>query len=130
MQVETPSISFAALTGRQGSERTRKIAAGKIEGKENSHVIDRARWALHCARWAFSKKGLPNLQIFAYGDFSHEGRFANHSLLLCRDANASQTGGPAFRAITDKDYGLWDLIHENMDMLAACVIDDLILDYG
>ena len=130
MQVETPSLSNVALTGGQGSERTRKIAAGKIECIENSHVTDRARWALHCARWAFGKKGLPNLQIFAYGDFSHEGRFASQSLLLCRDANASQTGGPAFRAITDTDYGLWDLIHKNMDMLAACAIDDLILDFG
>lgn len=91
----------------------KKIAAGNSKSKDCAEVID-------CARWAFSDKGLPNLEIFAFGDFSGEGQYASQNLLLCRDGNTSERGRPALRAITYEDYHLWDLIHENMDMLAAC----------
>ena len=76
--------------------------------------------ALECARWAFSNEGLPNLQVFAFGDFSHNGRYASKNLLLCRD-----TGGPGFRAVTDEDFYLGELIRGNMDMLAACAVDSI-----
>lgn len=51
-----------------GAKRIRKVAAENIDSKYHSKVVD-------CARWAFSDNGLPNLQILAFGDFSHEGRY-------------------------------------------------------
>ncbi|RDH21255.1 hypothetical protein M747DRAFT_223860, partial [Aspergillus niger ATCC 13496] len=65
------------------------------------------------AKWAFSADGLPNLTVLAWGDFSHEGHYSEHNDLLCRC-------GTGYRRLNPSDISLWDLVNDNMDMLAAC----------
>ena len=44
------------------------------------------------ANWAFGPLGLPKLRILAYGDFSHHGRYAEHTVLLCRNVSPLEFG--------------------------------------
>ncbi|BCS16228.1 hypothetical protein ALUC_80435A [Aspergillus luchuensis] len=69
------------------------------------------------AEWAFSAEGLPDLTVLAWGEFSHEGHFSEHNSLFCR----SKTG---YRRLNASEISLWDLINDNMDMLAACPYTD------
>lgn len=46
------------------------------------------------AQWAFGPNGYPELQVLAYGDFSHEGRYERHKLLLCRRESYSLSTSP------------------------------------
>lgn len=69
------------------------------------------------AEWAFSAEGLPDLTVLAWGDFSHEGHFSEHNNIFCR----SKTG---YRRLKASEISLWDLINDNMDMLAACPYTD------
>ncbi|OJJ77880.1 hypothetical protein ASPBRDRAFT_113684 [Aspergillus brasiliensis CBS 101740] len=71
------------------------------------------------AKWAFSADGLPNLSVLAWGDFSYEGRYSKFNMLLCR----SETG---CRPLSPSDVWLWGLVNDNMDMLAACPIEDIV----
>ena len=73
---------------------------------------------LEFAQWAFSEDGLPDLEILAWGDFSNESRWAEHSMLLCRDQSLLKHRGANFRTLADSDTYYWSLIHGNMDMLA------------
>ncbi|GLA50683.1 hypothetical protein AnigIFM63604_006985 [Aspergillus niger] len=70
------------------------------------------------AEWAFSADGLPKLTVLAWGDFSHEGHYSEYNVLLCR----SETG---YRRLNPSDISLWDLVNDNMDMLAACPFAEL-----
>ncbi|GKZ48145.1 hypothetical protein AbraIFM66951_011901 [Aspergillus brasiliensis] len=70
------------------------------------------------AKWAFSADGLPKLDVLAWGDFSYEGRYSKYNVLFCR----SETG---YRRLSPSDVWLWDLVNDNMDMLAACPFDDI-----
>ncbi|OJZ90955.1 hypothetical protein ASPFODRAFT_57191 [Aspergillus luchuensis CBS 106.47] len=54
------------------------------------------------AEWAFSAEGLPDL---------------THNSLFCR----SKTG---YRRLDESEISLWDLVNDNMDMLAACPYTD------
>lgn len=78
------------------------------------------REVLNFARWAFSTDGLPNLKILAWGDFSQEGRWAKYNILLCRDQSLLGQKGFNFRTLVDSDTYYWDLIDDNMSMLAVC----------
>ncbi|OJI82945.1 hypothetical protein ASPTUDRAFT_56934 [Aspergillus tubingensis CBS 134.48] len=69
------------------------------------------------AEWAFSVDGLPDLTVLAWGGFSHEGHFSQYNRLYCR----SKTG---YRRLNASDISLWDLVNDNMDMLAACPYTD------
>lgn len=71
---------------------------------------------LRFANWAFGAEGLPDLRVLAWGDFSHEGRYPRHNLLLCK----AEIG---YRTLTKADVTCWDLVHDNMDMLSACAVD-------
>ena len=77
------------------------------------------------ANWAFGPMGLHQLQIIAMGDFSHEGRYSCQNLLLCRN---SGTGVQKFRYLgsRESDPSMWKLVEDNMDMLAACPMNQLI----
>ncbi|GKZ40106.1 hypothetical protein AbraIFM66950_002360, partial [Aspergillus brasiliensis] len=70
------------------------------------------------AEWAFSADGLPKLTVLAWGDFSHDGRFSESNVLLYR----SETG---YRRLDPSDMRIWTLVNDNMDMLAACPVDDI-----
>ena len=76
------------------------------------------------ARWAFGPEGIPELRILAWGDFSHDGRWGESNVLLCRDQSLLATGS-SFCALVDSDFEHWNLIDGNMDMLSACSLDHL-----
>ncbi|PYH94049.1 hypothetical protein BO71DRAFT_380277 [Aspergillus ellipticus CBS 707.79] len=75
------------------------------------------------AHWAFSSEGSPNLQVLAYGDFSHNNHFSNYNVILCRS-------GDGYRELDCPDGIYWDLVQDNKDMLAACSCDELIVGRG
>ncbi|KAJ5108720.1 hypothetical protein N7456_005395 [Penicillium angulare] len=71
------------------------------------------------AHWAFSSDGLPNLQVLACGDFSYDERYSKFNVLLCKSDNGYQT-------LTPSNGSSWDLVQDNMDMLAACPLEDIL----
>jgi hypothetical protein len=71
------------------------------------------------AQWEFSADGLPRLQVLAWGDFSYGGRYSELNLLFCRFASG-------YKALTPSDVISWNIVQENMDMLAACPFDDIL----
>ena len=91
------------------------------------------------AQWAFGPNGLPDLQILAFGDFSHNGRYEEHTALLCRDEAAarrmaskrkglrsdSQMSEWTYRHLRKEDTELQDLLSRNMCMLKACPVDGI-----
>lgn len=87
---------------------------------------------LEFADWAFGPKGLPKLDILAYGDFSYRDR--QPSILMCRSRDLKQiTGGTditpvskPYRQLTKKDVRLWEVVQENLDLLEACPEDYLL----
>jgi hypothetical protein len=87
---------------------------------------------LEFADWAFGPEGLPELDILAYGGFSHRDRQPN--ILMCRSRDLKQiTRGtditPAskpYRQLTKKDVRLWEVVQDNLDLLEACPEDYLL----
>ncbi len=86
------------------------------------------------AQWAFGPGGLPGLQILAYGDFSHNGRYAEHNMLFCRKppselsndgSNLDFQVAASFRCLTADDTYLQDLLSRNMEVLEACAVDNV-----
>jgi hypothetical protein len=67
---------------------------------------------LQFALWAFSEDGLPDLQILAWGDFSHNGRWRACNALLCRDQSLlrkwASTSGPCWTQMCT--IGTWLMI--------------------
>lgn len=80
---------------------------------------------LQFAIWAFGKDGLPDLRVLAWGDFSYDSRWAEYNALLCRDQSLVDEVGFTFRTPLDSDTYYWDLIDDNIDMLAACPSDSM-----
>ncbi|RAL03401.1 uncharacterized protein BO80DRAFT_376327 [Aspergillus ibericus CBS 121593] len=72
------------------------------------------------AHWAFSADGLPDLQVIAWGDFSYGGRYSKVNLLLCRN-------GDGIWHLTPSNTVAWNVFQDNLDMLAACPYDDLLM---
>ena len=108
------------LIEHQSAHGTRNIALGDASDEHYSDIVK-------CARWAFSAGGFPSLQIFAFGDFSHDGRHARHNLLLCREAGLLEDREPSVRALAPNDHDLWDLVRAHKKMLAACAVDPLMM---
>lgn len=73
------------------------------------------------AKWLFGPEGLPNLQILAGGDFSREGRYSEYNTLLCRPKSQCSDG---YEELTPDNVPLWNIVYDNMDMLAACPYPD------
>ncbi|KAL3471611.1 hypothetical protein BJX99DRAFT_250323 [Aspergillus californicus] len=71
------------------------------------------------AEWAFSANGLPNLQVLACGDFSYTGRYEKFSHVLCKS-------GTGYQTLTPSEILSWNLVQDNMDMLAACPFDNIL----
>ena len=71
---------------------------------------------------AFGPEGIPELRILAWGDFSHDGRWGESNVPLCRDQSLEPTR-TSFQTLRDSDFDYRDLIDENMDTLSACSPD-------
>jgi len=78
---------------------------------------------LKFADWAFGPEGLPELDILAYGDFSHRDRQPN--ILMCRSRDLTPVSKP-HRQLTKKDVKLWEVVQDNLDLLEACPEDYLL----
>jgi len=87
------------------------------------------------AQWAFGPHGIPSLRLLAFGDFSHDGRFRDTTLLLCRreipdtwgsDAGSSDTFLRFREMKKGEDRELWDLYERELGVLAACSTDSLL----
>ncbi|KAH1599219.1 hypothetical protein KXX34_007488 [Aspergillus fumigatus] len=76
---------------------------------------------LRFAEWAFSVDGLPNLEILAWGDFSYGGRYSKFNVIL------GKVGGDGgYRGLALSNVAHLDILENNMGMLAACPLDDII----
>ncbi|KAH8812176.1 hypothetical protein F5884DRAFT_750497 [Xylogone sp. PMI_703] len=98
---------------------------------ENKRLNETAKKVLEFAQWVFGPKGIKSLRLFAIGDFSYDGRFDKYNHLLCRREQADGTPGGNlealhFRHLGPEDEELWELYHENLDMLGACPSCDLL----
>ena len=71
------------------------------------------------ACWAFGPDGFPDLKVFLYGDFTHDGRYTYDNAFLCKDG-MEEDGTPRVRTLRPDDYELWNLVNANMDMIGAC----------
>ena len=76
--------------------------------------------------WAFGPDGLPDLQVLAFGDFSHDGRFPNQEILFCRQV--LQPSKTAWRLATKNEAAIFDGIDRSMDFLGACPKDVTMLN--
>jgi hypothetical protein len=83
------------------------------------------------AQWVFGPKGILSLRLLAFGDFSYNGRFAAHNLLLCRmeqqpaDIAIPESQRLYFRAVKEDDRNVHELLSKHSDVLEACPIDSL-----
>lgn len=102
-----------------------QVAHGANEIAKRTYLADLAPRSLDFIRWVFGSDGLPNLKLLAIGDFSNAGRWADYNMVLCRDESLQEQEGLNFRILTDVDTYYWDVIDDNMDMLAACPADPL-----
>ena len=74
---------------------------------------------IQLALWAFGSRGLQDLQILAFGDFSYRGRLASRARLFCRNSEATSSKLP-FRYLKKNDSEFQQLVHKNLKMLGAC----------
>lgn len=72
---------------------------------------------LEFARWAFGPKGLPNLRVLAFGDFSYDGRYKGKNVLLRRQGLFPPNG---FSLTSREDVINSSGIDGPFDFLSAC----------
>lgn len=98
---------------------------------------------LSFAKWAFGPMGLPDLQVLAYDDFSHKGRYKWQNWLFCRSEFAHELAKHGhslgfrarierdltFREVTGRDWRERELISDCSEMLEACPEDTILHDY-
>lgn len=73
-------------------------------------------------RWAFGSRGLAKLRVVAFGDFSHDGRYADKCLLFYRQRIGSPHG---FRLASREDVISLSGIDKPFEFLGACPEDPL-----
>ena len=78
------------------------------------------------AQWAFGENGLPQLELLAYGDFSQQGLWSKHSVVLCRNSHASESGlAWNFRRLRGDDLHLESLFQNSLEYLSACPANNI-----
>ena len=94
------------------------------------------------ACWAFGPHGLPNLQVLAHGDFSHDGRYVENTFIFGRDGFVPSVQKPTFWAAAPKSevgfvgFSLLGKEERNEVMarygafLEACPVDPLVGEDG
>lgn len=105
-----------------------------VEGQRRVRRLLNMMELLAFVKWAFSPNGLPNLQIFAYGDFSQK-RFAWSQLIFVRYPRpnmcvpGAQTDPSGifgeklpFRLMRPEDSYLFDEIDGSREILEACPV--------
>ncbi|BCS00167.1 uncharacterized protein AKAW2_50508S [Aspergillus luchuensis] len=84
------------------------------------------------AQWAFGPTGLPALQILAFGDFSHDGRYREQQILIRWrrigeqpyprvSSDREYSISSSFCLVDSDDYSLWEgLPLDGTQFLSAC----------
>jgi len=76
---------------------------GNVSKRADAQFSQTIPELLECADWAFGPKGLPALEILAYGDFLYRGRQPN--ILLCRSQDLKQIiGGTNTTPVSKSPY--------------------------
>lgn len=88
---------------------------------------------LSFADWAFGPSGFPNLQVLAFGDFSHEDRYSSQQFLVRRVGDAEECiqeddrpavyepGGLSFCSADIADPRIWNRVSmDGAHFLGAC----------
>lgn len=96
-----------------------KTTVKLLESKVETEISHKPEEIYDFAQWAFSADGLLSLEVLAYGDFSYEGRYSKFNLLFCRSASG-------YKTLTHSDILPWNLVQDNMEMLASCPLDDIL----
>lgn len=81
-----------------------------------SAPISEAKEFVNFADWAFGSRGLPALQILAFGDFSFEDRYQNQQFLVHRKCVSRTSTGKACRDpfsdnTNDRNFCVADLVN-------------------
>jgi hypothetical protein len=106
---------------------------------ESSVAIAEAEDFVSFAEWAFGPRGLPALQVLAFGDFSHGDRYSGQQFLLRRAYPAWEYGSKRvagdtcddtmrlpFRPAELADLSIWDGVSvDGARFLSACPGDGL-----
>lgn len=94
-----------------------------------------------CVEWAFESEHFPELQILAFGDFAHGGRFSDRSLLFCRETKPNSdfpfrvmqrsgwvegTGALQTFGLAKHEMVHFEGIHQPFEFLAACPAEPFI----
>lgn len=94
-----------------------------------------------CVEWAFESEHFPELQILAFGDFAHGGRFSDRSLLFCRETKPNSdfpfrvmqrsewvegTGAIQPFGLAKHEMVHFEGIHQPFEFLAACPAEPFI----
>jgi hypothetical protein len=101
---------------------------------ESSVAIAEAEDFVSFAEWAFGPRGLPALQVLAFGDFSHGDRYSGQQFLLRRAYPAWEYGSKSvavdtcddtmrlpFRPAEMADVSIWDGVSvDGARFLSAC----------
>ncbi|KAJ5318300.1 hypothetical protein N7476_004720, partial [Penicillium atrosanguineum] len=112
------STSAADLSSRLGDHSYDSLIEHLDEffiSDKPSAPISEAEEFVDFADWAFGSKGLPALQILAFGDFSFEDRYQNQQFLMHRKCvNRTSTGktcqGPFSDNTNDRNFCVADLV--------------------
>ena len=97
--------------------------------RKSDNVFVRLDYLYPFAKWAFGQSGLPNLEILAFGDFSHNNRYRKRNILLA--PLPGNRGGPhqgRFRVIKLDAVDQWTSVSKVVEFLEACPNDRLLRD--
>ncbi|OJJ65594.1 hypothetical protein ASPBRDRAFT_79703 [Aspergillus brasiliensis CBS 101740] len=111
------------------SELRRNAGRGAMPARKRSE----AQYFVLLVQWAFGPTGLPALQILAFGDFSHDGRYSEQQILIRRKRINEQpyprvssekecsSISSCFCLVDSDDRSLWDgLPLDGTGFLSAC----------
>jgi hypothetical protein len=115
-------------------------STASLDSFDTAEILRLPTELLEFTNWAFGPHGLPTLEVLAFGDFSHDGRFDVHNKLFCRHTRSTRYPGDdtsqrihdklvlTFRPVKGNDRELWDRINRNTEFLKACPTDSIIDD--
>ena len=111
------------------------LGSSFTEGTGSESFIGLPKDLLRFAQWTFNVDGLSELRILAPSNFSYQGRYARHIILLCRNGSSAleieissskaELSNQPFRYLISKDRALLDLLQRNFQAIDACAVDTI-----
>lgn len=80
-----------------------------MERKDYEYYVGRGE-VESFAKWAFGPDGLPELWVFAYGDFAFPNEDGSDNVVYCWDEAASGKDGVCYKVLEPTDKEAWDLV--------------------